>query len=318
MQNAERRQLLVSKGWVQAVLLVVLFGFFVLGLLAYRTYQAKPPTPQRFTDPAGHRALHGGRHPQGPAGVPPQRSHGVRLGVRSRRLPRSGLHRGLPAPLVGLRHARKRRRGLRSRKQPDDPRVPDQPLRQAHGHGGAERRAGRGPPAPGAALQRLLLRADHEARAAAQRHHGPRPATAADGLLRLDGMGGLDRAAGPQLLLHQQLASRAARRQQADGERDRLERAVADRAARRDRDPLRRLRALALPRMARTRAGHAVVPRSRRRRADAGATGVRVVLLRDGGAVPDPDARRRRVAALSRGARHRSSGSTSLRSSPTT
>ena len=53
MQNAQRRQLLVSKGWVQAVLLVILFGFFVLGLLAYRTYQAKPPTPQRFTDPQG-------------------------------------------------------------------------------------------------------------------------------------------------------------------------------------------------------------------------------------------------------------------------
>ena len=49
----QRRQLLVSKGWVQAVLLVVLFGFFVLGLLAYRTYMAKPPTPQRVVDPTG-------------------------------------------------------------------------------------------------------------------------------------------------------------------------------------------------------------------------------------------------------------------------
>jgi nitric oxide reductase subunit B len=45
--------LLVSKGWVQGVLLVVLFGFFVLGLLAYRTYMAKPPTPQRVVDPRG-------------------------------------------------------------------------------------------------------------------------------------------------------------------------------------------------------------------------------------------------------------------------
>jgi nitric oxide reductase subunit B len=38
---------------VQAVVLVVLFGFFVLGLLAYRTYMAKPPTPQRVVDPSG-------------------------------------------------------------------------------------------------------------------------------------------------------------------------------------------------------------------------------------------------------------------------
>ena len=53
MEGSGRRQLLVAKGWVQAVLLVVLFGFFVLGLLAYRTYQAKPPTPQRVVDPQG-------------------------------------------------------------------------------------------------------------------------------------------------------------------------------------------------------------------------------------------------------------------------
>ncbi|MEO8690473.1 MAG: cbb3-type cytochrome c oxidase subunit I [Solirubrobacteraceae bacterium] len=53
VQKSQRRQLLVSKGWVQGVLLVVLFGFFVLGLLAYRTYLAKPPTPQRVVDPQG-------------------------------------------------------------------------------------------------------------------------------------------------------------------------------------------------------------------------------------------------------------------------
>jgi nitric oxide reductase large subunit len=53
MESSQRRQLLVSKGWVQGVLLVVLFGFFVLGLLAYRTYLAKPPTPKRVVDPQG-------------------------------------------------------------------------------------------------------------------------------------------------------------------------------------------------------------------------------------------------------------------------
>ena len=49
----QSRGLLVSKGWVQAVLLVVLFGFFVLGLLAYRTYDAKPPIPERAVDANG-------------------------------------------------------------------------------------------------------------------------------------------------------------------------------------------------------------------------------------------------------------------------
>ena len=53
MRPDGRRELLVSKGWVQATALVILFGFFVLGLLAYRTYQAKPPIPQRTVDEQG-------------------------------------------------------------------------------------------------------------------------------------------------------------------------------------------------------------------------------------------------------------------------
>jgi nitric oxide reductase subunit B len=51
--ESSRRTLLVSKAWVQAVLLVVLVGFFVLGFLAYRTYEAKPPVPERVVDPQG-------------------------------------------------------------------------------------------------------------------------------------------------------------------------------------------------------------------------------------------------------------------------
>jgi nitric oxide reductase subunit B len=53
VQSSKRRELLVSKGWIQAVALVMLFGFFVLGLLAYRTYQEKPPIPKRVVDPQG-------------------------------------------------------------------------------------------------------------------------------------------------------------------------------------------------------------------------------------------------------------------------
>ncbi|MGZ5359507.1 MAG: nitric-oxide reductase large subunit [Solirubrobacterales bacterium] len=49
----KRRELLISKGWVQAAALVFLVGFFILGLLAYRTYQAKPPVPVKVVDPAG-------------------------------------------------------------------------------------------------------------------------------------------------------------------------------------------------------------------------------------------------------------------------
>jgi hypothetical protein len=51
--------LLVSKGWIQAVALVVLFGFLVMGLLAYRTYQAEPPIPVRVVDDRGGVAFTG-------------------------------------------------------------------------------------------------------------------------------------------------------------------------------------------------------------------------------------------------------------------
>ncbi len=47
MDGPERREFLISKGWIQVVCLVVLCGFFVLGLLVYRTYMAHPPVPPR-------------------------------------------------------------------------------------------------------------------------------------------------------------------------------------------------------------------------------------------------------------------------------
>ena len=53
MEAHGRRELLVSKAWLQAVALVFLLGFFVLGLLAYRTYQADPPIPERVVEPDG-------------------------------------------------------------------------------------------------------------------------------------------------------------------------------------------------------------------------------------------------------------------------
>ncbi|MDE3067100.1 MAG: cbb3-type cytochrome c oxidase subunit I [Verrucomicrobiota bacterium] len=53
MNGSSKQGLLISKGWVQAVALVLLFGFFVLGLLAYRTYTDEPPIPARVVDPDG-------------------------------------------------------------------------------------------------------------------------------------------------------------------------------------------------------------------------------------------------------------------------
>ena len=45
--------MLISKGWIQAVALVMLFGFFVMGLLAYYTYTDQPPIPDKVVDANG-------------------------------------------------------------------------------------------------------------------------------------------------------------------------------------------------------------------------------------------------------------------------
>jgi nitric oxide reductase subunit B len=52
-EQAPRRALLVSKGWLQAAVLVFLLGFFVMGLLAYATYTDEPPIPAKVIDPNG-------------------------------------------------------------------------------------------------------------------------------------------------------------------------------------------------------------------------------------------------------------------------
>lgn len=53
MAVESRRGLLVSSGWIQAVAIVILFGFTVLGILAYETYAGEPPIPERVTDTSG-------------------------------------------------------------------------------------------------------------------------------------------------------------------------------------------------------------------------------------------------------------------------
>jgi nitric oxide reductase subunit B len=54
MALESRRQLLISRGWVQAVAIVMISGFTVMGMLAYRTYTGEPPIPARVTDDSGH------------------------------------------------------------------------------------------------------------------------------------------------------------------------------------------------------------------------------------------------------------------------
>ncbi|HTJ86800.1 MAG TPA: cbb3-type cytochrome c oxidase subunit I [Terriglobales bacterium] len=54
MPIENKQPFLISRGWIQAVIIVVLFGFFVLGFLAYETYSFEPPIPQRVMDTSGN------------------------------------------------------------------------------------------------------------------------------------------------------------------------------------------------------------------------------------------------------------------------
>src|SRR5215469_8073068 len=48
-----KHELLVSKGWIQAVALVGVCGSLLLGILAYRTYTDEPPIPAKVVGADG-------------------------------------------------------------------------------------------------------------------------------------------------------------------------------------------------------------------------------------------------------------------------
>jgi nitric oxide reductase subunit B len=48
--GSDRRGLIVSRGWIQASIVVMLFGFSVMGILAYGASEEAPPVPQRIVD----------------------------------------------------------------------------------------------------------------------------------------------------------------------------------------------------------------------------------------------------------------------------
>ena len=49
----DQKQPAIGKGWVQGVALVLIFGFFVMGILVYRTYTASMPMPDKVVTEAG-------------------------------------------------------------------------------------------------------------------------------------------------------------------------------------------------------------------------------------------------------------------------
>ena len=196
MQRSERRALLVSKGWIQAVALVILFGFFVLGLLAYRTYTAKPPMPQRVVSPQGvvlytgediskgqQVFLHNGLMEYGSVF-----GHGAYLGPD---FTADYLRRASEIVTAQLR-----RRAIRLGGPPDDRGLPHEPLRRARAaRSRSARRRWRRSGSSSATTRASSRIPTTRARTAARRDHRPHRAAPAHRVLRLDGVGRLDRAA---------------------------------------------------------------------------------------------------------------------------
>ncbi|WP_454084806.1 nitric-oxide reductase large subunit [Georgenia sp. Marseille-Q6866] len=52
-QQDTTSELAISRGWVQGVALVLVFGFFVMGILAFRTYSDSMPLPEQAVSSAG-------------------------------------------------------------------------------------------------------------------------------------------------------------------------------------------------------------------------------------------------------------------------
>ena len=46
MPPTEKRSLMVSNVWIQAAAIVLLIGFFIMGVLTYYTYNDEPPIPE--------------------------------------------------------------------------------------------------------------------------------------------------------------------------------------------------------------------------------------------------------------------------------
>lgn len=51
--NLKKPQLLIGKGWIQAIALVMIFGFAVMGFLAVRTYTDSMPIPAQIVSETG-------------------------------------------------------------------------------------------------------------------------------------------------------------------------------------------------------------------------------------------------------------------------
>ena len=160
-------QPLIGKGWVQGVALVMIFGFLVMGILAYRTYTASMPMPDKVVSESGAvlftatdithgQELYQARGLQEYGSV---LGHGAYLGPDF-----TAEYLRMSTDDVAAQAART---GNRRPQRPRGKRVPHQPLRQRHQNAGIHRPAGMRVQQHPASLRLILRREFHEVRLAA-------------------------------------------------------------------------------------------------------------------------------------------------------
>ena len=221
--SVEESQPAIGKGWVQAVALVMIFGFLVMGILAYRTYTASMPQPAKVVTENGDVFSPALRSPRGQEifqarGLQEYGSvlgHGAYLGPDYT----ADYLRWPPTtwpPSCGAKGVEDPRdkvvADFRTNRYDKDTGTWSSPTTR---------------PRPSSAIQRYYAdffgENSTEVRAAAGRDHRPGADPPADRVLRLDGVGGCRGAARPQLLLHQQLAAEPRVDNEPTAERDRLD-----------------------------------------------------------------------------------------------
>ena len=262
MNGSARRALLVSSGWMQAVVIVVLCGFLILGILAYRTYTDEPPIPSQVVDPSGQLIFSGGDVIAGQEvflrnGLMEYGSifgHGAYLGPD---FTADYLHR---AALIVIDHY-----GGSSSEAAKQQTITDFKTNRYDGSTGVLKYSG----AQAEAFEKLdayyagfFGTPDTQVWTAALGHHRPPANQTTDSLLQLVGLGWCGAAPESRLFLHQQLAPGAAGRESSDSRRNRLERTLADSPARWHWAPPRGVWPLEFVGMARSRGPTRLVPSS--------------------------------------------------------
>lgn len=53
MDTTVKRPLMIARGWIQAAAVVLISGFFIMGVLTYYTYNDEPPIPDVVKDAGG-------------------------------------------------------------------------------------------------------------------------------------------------------------------------------------------------------------------------------------------------------------------------